>query len=89
MCGPCFSYLNDFLKSKWFNSRSTSKRHRVIYGVCRREEEEGGRGGASHVTPHPEWDVLAAGMFGAPAVTNCVEAMDKKIGQGAFRNMEV
>lgn len=44
VCGPCFSYLNDFFKSEWFISRSTSKRHRVIYGVCRREEEEGGRG---------------------------------------------
>ncbi len=71
----------------------------MIYGVCSREEEEeeeeGGRGeeeGESHLTPHPEWDVLAACMFGAPAVTNCVDAVDKKkkkIGQGAFRNMEV
>ena len=92
-----------FLKSKWFICRSTSKRRRVIYVVCRREEEEEGggrrkgwgRGGGeeqrewSHPTPHPEWDVLAACMFGAPAVTNCVDAVDKKIGQGAFRNTEL
>lgn len=31
-----------------------------------------------NLTPHSEWDVLAACMFGAPAVTNCVDAVDKK-----------
>lgn len=47
--------------------------------------EERGRGeggerswGGGHLTPHPEWVVLAACMFGAPSVTNCVDAVDKK-----------
>lgn len=39
---------------------------------------EGSGGGGSHLTPHPEWDVLAACIFGAPAVTNFVDAVDKK-----------
>lgn len=38
------------------------------WGVC----------GGGHLTPHPEWVVLAACMFGAPSVTNCVDAVDKK-----------
>lgn len=39
---------------------------------------EKGRVGGSNLTPHPEWDVLAASMFSAPSVTNCVDAMYKK-----------
>lgn len=42
-----------------------------------------------HLTPLLEWVVLAACMFGAPSVTNCVDAVDKKIGQGAFKNTEL
>lgn len=57
----------------------------MIYGVSaggrRRKEEgvrEGREAGGKHLTPHPEWVVLAACMFGAPSVTNCVDAVDKK-----------
>lgn len=39
---------------------------------------KGCREGGVHLIPHPEWDVLAACMYGAPAVTNSVDAMDKK-----------
>ena len=47
-------------------------------GRRRRRKEEGVGEQGGHLTPHPEWDVLAACMFGAPAVTNCVDAVDKK-----------
>lgn len=50
---------------------------------------EGENLGESHLTPQPEWVVLAAKLFGSPSVTNCVDHMNKKICQGALRNMKL